>query len=56
MDGLPNGFNDTAGKPRLDVVFDDIVVRQDAPYTNLQAFTPTPMSWGGNVTQLVTGI
>lgn len=50
------GFNDSIGNPRLDVVFDDLVVRQDNPYTNLTSFTPVPMAWGGNVTQLVTGI
>jgi hypothetical protein len=35
---------------------DDLQVRIDAPYTNLQSFTPEPVTWGGNVTQMVTGI
>lgn len=39
-----------------DFFVDDIVVRTDAPYTNLQSFTPEPITWGGNVTQMVTGI
>jgi len=50
-----NGINGTT-KPWLDITVDDIVVRGDAPYTNLVAFTPTAGSWGGNVRQLVTGI
>jgi hypothetical protein len=40
----------------VDFYVDDIVVRIDAPYTNLQSFTPEPITWGGNVTQMVTGI
>jgi hypothetical protein len=39
-----------------DFLVDDIQVRIDAPYTNLQSFTPQPVTWGGNVTQMVTGI
>jgi hypothetical protein len=39
-----------------DFFVDDIQVRIDAPYTNLQSFVPQPVTWGGNVTQMVTGI
>jgi hypothetical protein len=39
-----------------DFYVDDIQVRTDAPYTDLQSFTPQPVVWGGNVTQMVTGI
>jgi len=40
----------------VDFNVDDLQVRIDAPYTNLQSFTPGPVTWGGNVTQMVTGI
>jgi len=56
LSGFPGGFNDAIGRPAIDILVDDIVVRSDAPYTNLAAFTPAPVSWGGNVTQMVTGI
>jgi len=53
--GAP-GFNNSIGVPFVDIQVDDIQIRQDTPYTDLQSFTPQPVVWGGNVTQMVTGI
>jgi hypothetical protein len=54
--GTSTGFNSSVGYPFVDIQVDDIQIRSDAPYTDLQPFTPGPVTWGGNVTQMVTGI
>jgi hypothetical protein len=54
--GAPYPQGPVTAENLLDFYVDDIVVRTDAPYTNLQSFTPEPITWGGNVTQMVTGI
>lgn len=50
------GFNFNYNQSRLDAIIDDIVVTNSTLYTNLEPFTPVPMTYSGNVRQLWTGI
>jgi hypothetical protein len=50
-----NGFSEP-NNPWLDIVVDDIVIDRVARQTDLVAFTPVAGTWGGTVSQLVTGI
>lgn len=56
VSGPPQGINSSIGFPFVEIQVDDIQIRNDNPYTDLQPFTPQPVTWGGNVTQMVTGI
>lgn len=54
--GTFGGFNSSVGQVQLNALLDDIVIRNDAPYTPGVAFTPAGETWGANSRQLMTGV
>jgi hypothetical protein len=55
-DGGYGGFNNSNGQLPLNTLLDDIVIRNDTPYTPGVAFTPTAQVWEANSRQLMTGV
>jgi len=50
------GFKSSVGQVPVNALLDDIVIRNDAPYTPGVAFTPIGQTWGANSRQLMTGV
>jgi hypothetical protein len=53
---MSNTSCETWSPTSLNALLDDIVIRNDAPYTPGVAFTPTAEVWGANSRQLMTGV